>query len=49
MRAHWRMRGSDMTGRGPRRDRYDVTLDRAAFVAIEYALAGRGCLALSSC
>ena len=30
--------------RGPERDRYDITLDRASFASLEYALAGRGLL-----
>lgn len=29
---------------GPRRDRHDITLDRAAFASLEYALAERGLL-----
>jgi hypothetical protein len=30
--------------RGPKRDRYDISLDRATFAALEYALAERGLL-----
>lgn len=32
--------------RGPNRDSHDISLDRAAFVALEYALAARGLLSL---
>lgn len=40
LEQHW------LVTRGPRRDRWDISLDRAAFAALEYALADRGVLEL---
>jgi hypothetical protein len=43
LEEHWL---SASTTRGPRRDRWDISLDRAEFAALEYALAERGVLVL---
>jgi hypothetical protein len=40
LEQHWQS-----PARGPKRDRWDISLDRAAFAALEYSLADRGVLA----
>jgi serine/threonine protein kinase len=43
LEQHWLSPG---TTRGPRRDRWDISLDRSSFAALEYALADRGLFTL---